>query len=85
MLICGCIMKSKNRENFKVGLTYDDVLLVPLYSEILPRDVDISSNLTKNIKLQMLIKQKKIWYHAQHETRYRPNLPNYSRYATSPM
>ncbi|HEV7701940.1 MAG TPA: IMP dehydrogenase [Candidatus Paceibacterota bacterium] len=41
----------KTRENFKEGLTYDDVLLVPQYSEVLPRDVDISSQLTKKIKL----------------------------------
>jgi IMP dehydrogenase len=33
------------------ALTFDDVLLVPAYSEILPRDVDISSKLTRNIKL----------------------------------
>ncbi|MEI6021369.1 MAG: IMP dehydrogenase [Bacteroidota bacterium] len=33
------------------GLTYDDVLLVPGYSEVLPREVNISSQFTKNIKL----------------------------------
>lgn len=33
------------------GLTYDDVLLVPGYSEVLPREVNISSFFTKNIKL----------------------------------
>jgi IMP dehydrogenase len=33
------------------GLTYDDVLLVPDYSEILPRDANISSYFTKTIKL----------------------------------
>jgi len=33
------------------GLTYDDVLLVPDYSEILPREVNISSWFSKNIKL----------------------------------
>ena len=33
------------------GLTYDDVLLVPAYSEVLPREVDISSYFTKKIKL----------------------------------
>ena len=43
------------RENFAEGLTYDDVLLVPLYSEILPREVDISSNLTRKIKLNVPI------------------------------
>ncbi len=35
------------------GLTFDDVLLQPSYSEILPRDVDISTNLTKTIRLNV--------------------------------
>jgi IMP dehydrogenase len=35
------------------GLTYDDVLLVPAYSEILPRDVDIRTQLTREIKLNI--------------------------------
>ncbi|MCE3278353.1 MAG: guaB [Bacteroidetes bacterium] len=35
------------------GLTYDDVLLVPAYSEVLPREVDTSSYFTKKIKLNM--------------------------------
>ncbi len=33
------------------GLTYDDVLLVPAYSEVLPREVDTASFFTKKIKL----------------------------------
>ncbi|HTI58183.1 IMP dehydrogenase [Mucilaginibacter sp.] len=35
------------------GLTYDDVLLLPAYSEVLPRDVDTSSFLTKKIRLNI--------------------------------
>src|SRR3954470_9914902 len=35
------------------GLTFDDVLLVPAYSEVLPREVSISTQLTKDIKLEM--------------------------------
>jgi IMP dehydrogenase len=35
------------------GLTYDDVLLLPAYSEVLPRDVDTSSYLTRNIRLNV--------------------------------
>ncbi len=31
------------------GLTYDDVLLVPAYSEVLPREVDIKTRFTRNI------------------------------------
>jgi len=38
---------------FTDGLTFDDVLLIPAYSHILPRDVDISSNLTKSIVLNI--------------------------------
>lgn len=35
----------------KEGLTFDDVLLIPDHSEVLPNKVDISTNLTKTIKL----------------------------------
>ncbi|MBC7398529.1 MAG: IMP dehydrogenase [Mucilaginibacter sp.] len=35
------------------GLTYDDVLLLPAYSEVLPRDVNTSSFLTRNIRLNV--------------------------------
>ena len=35
------------------GLTFDDVLLVPARSEVLPRDVDVSSYLTRKIKLNI--------------------------------
>lgn len=34
------------------GLTFDDVLLVPAHSDVLPRDVDVSSYFTREIKLQ---------------------------------
>jgi IMP dehydrogenase len=37
------------------GLTYDDVLLLPDYSEVLPRDTDISSHFTRKIKLNVPI------------------------------
>lgn len=36
----------------KEGLTFDDVLLVPGRSEVLPRDVDIATRLTKKIRLE---------------------------------
>ena len=38
---------------FGEGLTFDDVLLMPAYSEILPREVDISTQLTKTIRLNV--------------------------------
>ncbi len=34
------------------GLTYDDVLLIPRYSEVLPRDVSTASRFSKNINIQ---------------------------------
>lgn len=37
----------------KLGLTFDDVLLLPAASEVLPRDVDITTNLTREIKLNI--------------------------------
>lgn len=37
--------------DFPLKLTFDDVLLVPQYSEILPKDVKLSTHLTKHIKL----------------------------------
>ncbi|MCJ8209670.1 IMP dehydrogenase [Mucilaginibacter sp. RS28] len=37
------------------GLTYDDVLLIPAYSEVLPRDVDTRSFLTRKIRLNIPI------------------------------
>ena len=38
---------------FKEHLTFDDVLMVPKYSEILPREVDLSTFITKNIRLNI--------------------------------
>ena len=40
-------------KKFIEGLTFDDVLLVPAYSEILPRDVNIQTKLTKDITLNI--------------------------------
>ena len=42
-------MKKNNK--IREALTFDDILLVPQYSEILPRDVSRACQLTKNIKL----------------------------------
>ncbi|MFZ1784609.1 MAG: IMP dehydrogenase [Ferruginibacter sp.] len=40
-------------QKFYEGLTFDDVLLVPAYSQILPREVNISTQLTKTITLHV--------------------------------
>jgi IMP dehydrogenase len=37
----------------KEGLTFDDVLLAPSYSRVLPRDVDVSTKLTEEIRLNI--------------------------------
>lgn len=37
------------------GLTFDDVLLLPAYSEVLPREVDTSTQFTRNIRLNVPI------------------------------
>jgi IMP dehydrogenase len=42
-------------EMFPQGLTYDDLLLVPGYSEILPSEIDTSSRFTKGIRLPVPI------------------------------
>ena len=45
----------RNRPPFKQALTFDDVLLVPQDSKILPRDVELRTRLTKNINLNIPI------------------------------
>ena len=44
-------MSLENLAQIQEGLTYDDVLLVPAYSEILPRDVNLSSRFSRKIEL----------------------------------
>jgi len=45
-------MKKDNKFQFE-ALTYDDVLLVPAYSEVVPNEVDIKTSLTRNIGLNI--------------------------------
>lgn len=47
-------MVSKNKFS-QEGLTFDDVLLVPAYSNVLPREVNTSTNLTRNLSLHIPI------------------------------
>lgn len=44
---------SNQNTGFPEALTFDDVLLVPAYSEVLPRDVDISTKLTRKININI--------------------------------
>lgn len=42
-------------DNLQIGLTFDDVLLMPAKSDVLPKDVDVSTLLTKNIRINIPI------------------------------
>src|SRR6266699_2885259 len=42
-------------EQLQTALTFDDILLVPRHSSVLPSEVDVSSNLTRNIRLYVPI------------------------------
>src|SRR5664279_4231218 len=42
-----------SKKFFGEGLTFDDVLIMPSYSDVLPRDVDTKTNLTKTLSLNI--------------------------------
>lgn len=46
-------MNSHQHKIVGEGLTYDDVLLVPAFSEILPREVSIKTKFTRNISINV--------------------------------
>ncbi|RAV30681.1 IMP dehydrogenase [Sinomicrobium soli] len=48
-------MKAHSSKIVGEGLTYDDVLLVPAYSEVLPREVNIQTRFTRNITINVPI------------------------------
>ena len=48
-------MNKSITEIFSEGLTFDDVLLVPAFSDVLPANVDLSSNFSKNLKIKVPI------------------------------
>lgn len=48
-------MTAHNNKILGEGLTYDDVLLVPAYSEVLPREVSIATKFSRNITLNVPI------------------------------
>ena len=45
-------MSLSNLDQIKEGLTFDDVLLAPDYSEVLPKDVQLTSKFTRNIEVK---------------------------------
>ncbi len=46
-------MTDINRREFKSGLTYDDVLLIPQHSEILPQNANLETQLTRLLKIKI--------------------------------
>ena len=48
-------MASNNSKFLEIGLTFDDVLLVPAYSEVLPSEVSLHSRFSKNLQLKVPI------------------------------
>ena len=48
-------MTAHNNKIVGEGLTYDDVLLVPAFSEVLPREVNIQTKFTRNITINVPI------------------------------
>ena len=53
-LISSCMTTSKSKF-IETGLTFDDVLLVPSYSEVLPNSVNLHSNFSKNLPMKVPI------------------------------
>lgn len=54
-LYLNCKMTAQHNKIVGEGLTYDDVLLVPAFSEVLPREVSIKTKFTKNISINIPI------------------------------
>ena len=48
-------INDSNSKFLQEGLTFDDVLLVPAYSKVLPREVEIKSKLTRDITVNVPI------------------------------
>ena len=48
-------MMTKQKSPIDLALTYDDVLLIPAYSDVLPNDVCIQTKFTRNITLNVPI------------------------------
>ena len=46
-------MDSNNSSVYSEALTFDDVLLVPAYSEVLPNEVNLETKITKGLKLNI--------------------------------
>jgi IMP dehydrogenase len=49
------LARERHQKEIEIGLTFDDVLLVPSYSSILPKDANTETHLTQNITLKIPI------------------------------
>jgi len=49
------MMEAKKMQKIRDGITFDDVLLIPAYSNVLPNEVSLKTRLTKNITLNIPI------------------------------
>jgi len=48
-------MSFEDQKIISEGLTFDDVLVVPSYSEVLPREVDVKTHFSKNLRMNVPI------------------------------
>ena len=60
--------ESAFESRIREGLTFDDVLLVPAASEVLPKDVDLRTQLTREIDLQIPLVSAAMDTVTEHET-----------------
>jgi IMP dehydrogenase len=61
-------MSERDESRLREGLTFDDVLLVPGGSEVLPRDVDLRTELTREITLHIPLVSAAMDTVTEHET-----------------
>ena len=64
----------------KRALTFEDVLLVPQYSEILPKQVDVKTRISKNVTLNIPIVSAAMDTVTEHRTDHDGEARRYRRY-----
>ena len=51
-----------NEQRIEEGLTFDDLLLIPSFSEVMPFETEVSTHLTPAIKLNIPLDQRRHGY-----------------------